>query len=52
MYLVYQKGMGGEPEEVLLHDRPMKVAIVLWLITILLLLALDHGTTSLLKLSS
>ena len=51
MYLVYQKGMGGEPEEALMHDRAMQIAILLWLATVLLLLAFDHGATPVLKLS-
>jgi 4-hydroxybenzoate polyprenyltransferase len=30
LYLVHQHGQGGSPEEVLLHDRPLQVCIVLW----------------------
>lgn len=41
MYLVYQKGWGGAPDEVLLKDRGLQAAIALWLICVLLLFALD-----------
>lgn len=30
LYLVHQHGQGGSPEEVLLHDRPLQICIVLW----------------------
>lgn len=30
LYLVHQHGLGSSPEEVLLHDRPLQVCIVLW----------------------
>ncbi len=34
LYLVYMRGEGGEPEEILLHDRPLQVALALWAITV------------------
>jgi hypothetical protein len=30
LYLVHVKGMGGAPEEIVLSDRPLQVAAVLW----------------------
>jgi len=33
LYLVYQKNMGGKPEEVLLNDPPLIAAIGLWVVT-------------------
>lgn len=32
LYLVYKQGLGGSPEEVLLTDQPLIVAIILWLL--------------------
>lgn len=33
LYIVYQKGGGGEPERVLLHDRPTLLNIFFWILT-------------------
>ena len=41
LYLVYQKGEGGAPEDVLKQDRSMQVSILAWLITALLLFMFD-----------
>jgi 4-hydroxybenzoate polyprenyltransferase len=30
LYLVHQRKLGASPEEVLLHDRPLQVCILLW----------------------
>lgn len=30
LYLIHVKGVGGEPEEIILTDRPLQVAILLW----------------------
>ena len=30
LYLVYARGEGGSPEEVLLRDRPMALCVLLW----------------------
>ncbi len=30
LYLVHQRALGASPEEVLLHDRPLQVCILLW----------------------
>lgn len=42
LYLVHQKGMGGAPDEVLLQDRALQVAILLWFCLILFLFAFDN----------
>jgi 4-hydroxybenzoate polyprenyltransferase len=41
LYLVYQKGWGGAPDEVLLKDGALQVAMVMWLLLTLLLLKFD-----------
>jgi 4-hydroxybenzoate polyprenyltransferase len=41
MYLVYVRGEGGEPEEILLRDRPLQIALVLWAITVVAVLYLS-----------
>lgn len=30
LYLVHQRNLGATPEEVLLHDRPLQICILLW----------------------
>ena len=35
LYLIQVKNIGGEPEEILLSDRPFQVSIVLWGLTVL-----------------
>lgn len=37
LYLIEVKHVGGEPEEVLLTDRPLQVTIVLWALAILVI---------------
>jgi 4-hydroxybenzoate polyprenyltransferase len=37
LYLVQVKHYGGEPEEVLLTDRPLQVTIVLWMLSVLVI---------------
>jgi hypothetical protein len=44
LYLVYQKGWGGAPDEVLLKDRTLQIAIVLWLVLVGVLFAYDSPT--------
>lgn len=34
LYLIHQKGEGGSPENILLNDKPLLVAIFLWIITV------------------
>ena len=41
-YLIYQKNEGGTPEELLLRDRPLLVAIVLWGLVSVLVLAFGY----------
>jgi len=31
LYLVHQKGLGGSPEEIVIHDKPLAVSILLWI---------------------
>lgn len=38
LYLVYKRDGGGEPEEVLLKDKPMIINLSLWIISILIIL--------------
>jgi len=35
LYLIYQRGGGGAPEELLLKDRPLAVSVLLWGLTVL-----------------
>ncbi|HEV2473850.1 MAG TPA: decaprenyl-phosphate phosphoribosyltransferase, partial [Chthonomonadales bacterium] len=42
LYLVYQKGWGGAPEEALLKDRTMQMALAAWVATVLFLFAFDR----------
>jgi hypothetical protein len=46
-YLIYVKGEGSAPDEVLFRDRPLLAAIVLWGITFVVILylprAIIHG---------
>lgn len=37
LYLIQIEKIGGEPEEVLLRDRPLQVAIFLWTLSVLLI---------------
>ena len=44
LYLVYQKGWGGAPDEVLLKDRTLQIAIGIWLILVGIIFAFDSPT--------
>ncbi|MBC7316936.1 MAG: hypothetical protein H5T70_10995 [Chloroflexi bacterium] len=33
LYLIHTKGLGGAPEDIVLHDKPMLIAILLWALT-------------------
>lgn len=35
LYLIQVKNIGGEPEEILLKDRPFQISIILWGLTVL-----------------
>jgi 4-hydroxybenzoate polyprenyltransferase len=39
LYLVHVRGQGGSPEEVLYRDRPLALAVVAWLATVVVVLA-------------
>ena len=40
LYLVHQKGKGGSPEELILKDRPLAAAVVLWIASVVAVLYL------------
>lgn len=42
LYLTYRHDQGGSPEEILLRDRPTRLAIALWLATVALVLGLGR----------
>ncbi len=50
LYLVYHKGWGGAPDEVLLKDRELQMAILLWFIAVLLLFKFDGVGKSMLDM--
>lgn len=31
LYLVYSENSGGSPEEIVIHDRPLQIAVLLWI---------------------
>jgi 4-hydroxybenzoate polyprenyltransferase len=44
LYLVHEHGQGGSPDEMLLHDRPLQVCIVMWaLIALFVVSGSGHG---------
>lgn len=49
LYLVYQKGWGGAPDEALLKDRMLQAAIVLWFISVMILFLVDKAGMPLLR---
>ena len=38
LYLIHVKGIGGEPEEIILTDRPLQIAIILWGLSVVIVL--------------
>jgi 4-hydroxybenzoate polyprenyltransferase len=38
LYLVYKRGQGGEPETILLQDKPLLITILLWVILVILII--------------
>lgn len=43
LYLAYRRNQGGSPEEVLLHDRPLGLAILLWVVTAAVILLVTRS---------
>lgn len=41
LYLVHQKGQGGSPEEMIIRDKPLAAAIVLWIAAVIVILYLS-----------
>ncbi len=50
LYLVYQRGWGGAPDEALRKDRMLQIAIVLWFVTVVLLFVFDKAGVALLRI--
>jgi 4-hydroxybenzoate polyprenyltransferase len=46
LYLIYQRGGGGSPTDMLLKDRPLAVSVLLWAMTVLAILYFFRNTTS------
>jgi 4-hydroxybenzoate polyprenyltransferase len=42
LYLVHVRGMGGEPEEIVLRDRPLQAGVVLWALSVVLIMYVFH----------
>jgi 4-hydroxybenzoate polyprenyltransferase len=40
LYLIYQKNMGGSPEEILLNDKPLLIGIGLWILGVIMVVYL------------
>jgi 4-hydroxybenzoate polyprenyltransferase len=38
LYLLYRQQMGGNPSDLFLHDRPLRLNTLLWILTILLII--------------
>ena len=38
LYLIHQKGSGGDPGHILLNDKPLFIDILLWVITVVIIL--------------
>ena len=43
LYLVYQRGWGGAPDEALRKDRMLQLSIVLWFVTVMILFLVDKA---------
>lgn len=46
MYLVYQCGWGGAPEEVILKDRSLQLTLIIWAVLLVFLFLFDHSGTT------
>jgi 4-hydroxybenzoate polyprenyltransferase len=44
LWLMYQRGGGGSPEEALLGDRPILASAILWLVSAVVILYAARGT--------
>ena len=49
LYLVYQRGWGGAPDEALRKDRMLQAAIVLWFVSVMILFVVDKAGVPLLR---
>jgi 4-hydroxybenzoate polyprenyltransferase len=49
LYLVYQRGWGGAPDEALRKDRMLQLSIVLWFVTVMILFLVDKAGLPLLR---
>lgn len=38
LYLVHRKGQGGSPEEMILRDKPLAAAILLWIAAVVVVI--------------
>ena len=38
LYLVHQRGQGGNPEEMIFRDKPLAATIVLWIVSVVMIL--------------
>ncbi len=43
LYVIYRTGGGGAPEDVLVGDRPLQAAVLLWIVTCILILYLGEA---------
>ncbi len=42
LFVAHRKGLGGEPEEIFLTDRPLLICILLWMAAAIAILAVDR----------
>ena len=50
LYLVYQRGWGGAPDEALRKDRMLQLAILLWFVSVMILFVVDKAGLPLLRM--
>jgi hypothetical protein len=43
LFIIYGLGLGGSPDRILLRDAPLKINLLLWVITVALILLADSG---------
>jgi hypothetical protein len=46
LYLVYQQGDGGQPEEAVWRDRPLLVCLAVYVASVILIVYLHSGSLS------